>query len=114
MLTQHAAWTRYDAENGLMLLALAAEARAVTNKERLDKIQNTLADAYGLTLKLQTEPWRDDAGWETPAMRGKRLQLEGRQKAQDLLEADKTVRQVLDLFETEWLPDSLELLEQQE
>ena len=114
MLTQHAAWTRYDAENGLMLLALAAEARAVTNKERLDKIQNTLADAYGLTLKLQTEPWRDDAGWETPAMRGKRLQLEGRQKAQDLLEADKTARQVLDLFEAEWLPDSLELLEQQE
>ena len=114
MLTQHAAWTRYDAENGLMLLALAAEARAVTNKERLDKIQNTLADAYGLTLKLQTEPWRDDAGWETPAMRGKRLQLEGRQKAQDLLEADKTARQVLDLFEAEWLPDSLMLLEQQE
>ncbi|SUA36121.1 DNA polymerase III subunits gamma and tau [Neisseria zoodegmatis] len=114
MLTQHAAWTGYDAEKGLMLLSLSGEARAVTNKERLDKIQNTLADAYGLQLKLQTEPWRDDAGWETPAMRSKRLQLEGRQKAQDLLEADQTARQILDLFEAEWLPDTLKLAESQE
>ncbi|OSI14849.1 DNA polymerase III subunit gamma/tau [Neisseria dumasiana] len=114
MLTQHAAWTGYDAEKGLMLLSLSGEARAVTNKERLDKIQNTLADAYGLQLKLQTEPWRDDAGWETPAMRSKRLQLEGRQKAQDLLEADQTARQILDLFEAEWLPDTLKLDESQE
>ncbi|WP_107854836.1 DNA polymerase III subunit gamma/tau [Neisseria weaveri] len=112
MLTQHAAWTGYDAEKGLMLLSLSGEARAVTNKERLDKIQNTLADAYGLQLKLQTEPWRDDAGWETPTMRRKRLQLEGRQKAQQLLEADPAARQILELFEAEWLPDTLELFEQ--
>ena len=59
------------------------------------QIKNTLAEAYGLPLKLQTEPWRDDAGWETPTMRRQRLQLEGRQQAQDLLEADETARQVL-------------------
>ena len=68
MLAQHAAWTHYDAGSHLMMLSMTDEARATANKERLDKIKNTLAEAYGLPLKLQTEPWRDDAGWETPTM----------------------------------------------
>ena len=114
MLAQHAAWTNYDAGSHLMMLSMTDEARATANKERLDKIKNTLAEAYGIPLKLQTEPWRDDAGWETPTMRRQRLQLEGRQQAQDLLEADETARQVLKVFEAQWQPDSLELAEQAE
>ncbi|UOO80878.1 DNA polymerase III subunit gamma/tau [Uruburuella testudinis] len=114
MLTRHAAWTAYHADTGLMLLALTAEARATTNKERLDKIQNTLAEAYDLNLKLQTEPWRDDAGWETPDMRYKRLQREGRRHAQTLLEADAAAQDILQLFEAEWLPDTLVLAEQED
>ena len=114
MLAQHAAWTHYDAGSHLMMLSLTDEARATANKERLDKIKNTLAEAYSLPLKLQTEPWRDDAGWETPTMRRQRLQLEGRQQAQDLLESDETARQVLKVFEAQWQPDSLELAEQAE
>lgn len=113
MIAQHAAWTRYE-EDGLIMFALTTEARATTNKERLDKIQDILAQAYGLTLKLQTEPWRDDAGWETPAMRRKRIQLEGRQHAQALLEADPTVQQILQIFGAQWLPETLELVEDQE
>ncbi|OSI14106.1 DNA polymerase III subunit gamma/tau [Neisseria dentiae] len=114
MIAQNAAFTRYDAENGLLVFALTQEARATTNKERLDKIQNTLAEAYGLTLKLQTEAWRDDAGWETPVMRRNRLQIEGRQQAQQLLEADPAARQILQLFEAQWLPETLELKQAQE
>ena len=114
MLAQHAAWTQYDAGSHLMMLSLTDEARATTNKERLDKIRTTLAEAYGLPLKLQTEPWRDDAGWETPNMRRRRIQLEGRRQAQDLLEADETARQVLKVFEAKWQPDSLKLTGQAE
>ena len=114
MLAQHAAWTQYDADSHLMMLSLTDEAHATTNKERLDKIRTTLAEAYGLPLKLQTEPWRDDADWETPTMRRQRLQLEGRQQAQDLLEADETARQVLKVFEAKWQPDSLKLTGQAE
>ena len=110
MLAQHAAWIGYDESRGLMMLSLTEEARKTTNKERLDKIQTSLAEAYGLPLMLQTEPWREDAGWETPAMRHKRLQREGRQQAQDALEADPTARKIVQLFEGQWLPDSLELL----
>ena len=89
MLAQNAAWTSYDAEAGLIMLSLTDEAKATANKERLDKICQTLSEAYHLgNLRLQTEPWQDDKGWETPVMRRKRIQEEGRQQAQDLLEAD--------------------------
>lgn len=114
MLAQHAAWADYDADTHLLILALADEARATTNKERLDKIRDTLADAYGLPLKLQTEPWDDGKGLETPIMRRKRLQLEGRQQAQECLEADNEVQQIMKIFEAQWQQDTLELAENKE
>ena len=110
MLAQNAAWTGYDAEAGLIMLSLTDKAKATANKERLDKICQTLSEAYHLgNLRLQTEPWQDDKGWETPVMRRKRIQEEGRQQAQDLLEADTTAQKILQTFEAQWLPDSLEL-----
>ena len=110
MLAQNVAWTSYDAEAGLIMLSLTDEAKATANKERLDKICQTLSEAYHLgNLRLQTEPWQDDKGWETPVMRRKRIQEEGRQQAQDLLEADTTAQTILQTFEAQWLPDSLEL-----
>ena len=110
MLAQNAAWTSYDAEAGLIMLSLTDEAKATANKERLDKICQTLSEAYHLgNLRMQTEPWQDDKGWETPVMRRKRIQEEGRQQAQDLLEADTTAQKILQTFEAQWLPDSLEL-----
>ena len=69
-----------------------------------------MSEAYHLgNLRLQTEPWQDDKGWETPVMRRKRIQEEGRQQAQDLLEADTTAQKILQTFKAQWLPDSLEL-----
>ena len=110
MLAQNAAWTSYDAEAGLIMLSLTDEAKATANKERLDKICQTLSEAYHLgNLRLQTEPWQDDKGWETPVMRRKRIQEEGQQQAQDLPEADTTAQKILQTFEAQWLPDSLEL-----
>lgn len=114
MVAQHAAWVRYDEAERLLMLSLTDEARATSNKERLDKIRDTLSDAYGIVLKLQTEPWRDDAGWETPLMRRKRLQQEGRRQAQMLLEADAAAQDILRLFDAQWLPDTLELAGQDE
>ena len=110
MLAKNAVWTSYDAEAGLIMLSLTDEAKATANKERLDKICQTLSEAYHLgNLRLQTEPWQDDKGWETPVMRRKRIQEEGRQQAQDLLEVDTTAQKILQTFEAQWLPDSLEL-----
>ncbi|MGT9801110.1 DNA polymerase III subunit gamma/tau C-terminal domain-containing protein [Neisseria meningitidis] len=109
MPAQHSAWTEYHPDTGLMVLAMTAEARATADKKRLDKIRDTLAQAYGLQLTLQTQDWRDEAGRETPAMQDKRVQAEDRQKAQALLEADPAAQKILQAFGAQWQPESLEL-----
>jgi len=109
MPAQHSAWTEYHPDTGLMVLAMTAEAPATADKKRLDKIRDTLAQAYGLQLTLQTQDWRDEAGRETPAMQDKRVQAEDRQKAQALLEADPAAQKILQAFGAQWQPESLEL-----
>lgn len=109
MPAQHSAWTEYHPDTGLMVLAMTAEARATADKKRLDKIRDTLAQAYGLQLTLQTQDWHDEAGRETPAMQDKRVQAEDRQKAQALLEADPAAQKILQAFGAKWQPESLEL-----
>ena len=109
MPAQHSAWTEYHPDTGLMVLAMTAEARATADKKRLDKIRDTLAQAYGLQLTLQTQDWQDEAGRETPAMQDKRVQAEDRQKAQALLEADPVAQKILQAFGAQWQPESLEL-----
>lgn len=109
MPAQHSAWTEYHPDTGLMVLAMTAEARATADKKRLDKIRDTLAQAYGLQLTLQTQDWHDEAGRETPAMQDKRVQSEDRQKAQALLEADPAAQKILQAFGAQWQPESLEL-----
>ena len=109
MPAQHSAWTEYHPDTGLMVLAMTAEARATADKKRLDKIRDTLAEAYGLKLTLQTQDWRDESGRETPAMQDKRVQAEDRQKAQALLEADPAAQKILQAFGAQWQPESLEL-----
>lgn len=109
MPAQHSAWTEYHPDTGLMVLAMTAEARATADKKRLDKIRDTLAQAYGLQLTLQTQDWRDEAGRETPAMQDKRVQAEDRQKTQALLEADPAAQKILQAFGAQWQPESLEL-----
>lgn len=109
MPAQHSAWTEYHPDTGLMVLAMTAEARATADKKRLDKIRDTLAQAYGLQLTLQTQDWRDEAGRETPAMQDKRVQAEDRQKAQALLEADPAAQKILQAFGAQWQPESVEL-----
>lgn len=109
MPAQHSAWTEYHPDTGLMVLAMTAEARATADKKRLDKIRDTLAQAYGLQLTLQTQDWQDEVGRETPAMQDKRVQAEDRQKAQALLEADPAAQKILQVFGAQWQPESLEL-----
>ena len=108
MLVQHAAWQSYDTDKHLLLLALKEEAHATVSKERLNKIQSLLAAAYNIPLQLQTRPWDDALNLETPTMRKQRLQSEGRQQAQDLLNADPVAQQIIQIFGAEWLPETIE------
>ena len=114
MVALHSAWVDYEPEQQLIKLATTKEAKATINKERLDKICQTVSDAYGLALKLQTVPWRDEAGWETPEMRRKRIQLEGQEQAKKLLEQDLAAKQIIELFGAKWRMETLELIANQE
>ena len=109
MLADHMAWTDYDAAQNRLLFALNGNAPATTTKEYFDKIRNALAEAYGLNgLSLQTVPWQEGQGWETPAMRRARLQREGRDEARRRLEADPACRALMGALNAEgWHEDSL-------
>ncbi|MFH6975163.1 DNA polymerase III subunit gamma/tau [Neisseria sp. 23W00296] len=109
MLADHMAWTNYDTAQNRLLFALNGNAPATTTKEYFDKIRNALAEAYGLNgLSLQTVPWQEDKGWETPAMRRARLQREGREEARRRLEADPDCRALMAALNAEgWHENSL-------
>ncbi|EKY07670.1 DNA polymerase III subunit gamma and tau family protein [Neisseria sp. oral taxon 020 str. F0370] len=109
MLADHMAWTNYDTAQNRLLFALNGNAPATTTKEYFDKIRNALAEAYGLNgLSLQTVPWQEDKGWETPAMRRARLQREGREEARRRLEADPDCRALMVALNAEgWHENSL-------
>lgn len=114
MLTNHAAWVDFDTENKVLTLSLTANAaKEAKSKGFFDKIRNALAEAYDMPdLKLQTCAWEENRNWETPAMRKNRLQIEGRQRAQQLLESDPACQKLMNLLDChEWKADTIELAE---
>lgn len=114
MLTNHAAWVDFDAENSVLTLSLTANtAKEAKSKGFFDKIRNALAEAYDMPeLKLHTCAWEESRNWETPAMRKNRLQIEGRQRAQQILESDPACRKLMNLLDChEWKADTIELAE---
>ncbi len=113
MLARNSAWVEYDQAQQKLYLSLNGHASIVERKEYFDKIRSALADAYLLPdLTLQTRDWQDNQGWETPAMRRLRLQQEGRDLAQQSLEADAGFRHIMQALDCrEWKSGSLDLLE---
>lgn len=114
MLTLHTAWVAFDETQSELTVSVSPQAAGtVKNRENLEKICQVLADAYVLpALKLQSLPWQDDVGWETPAMRRSRLQEEGRAKAQQSLEADTACKQLMEALDCrEWRKGTVDLLE---
>ncbi|HFC6395092.1 DNA polymerase III subunit gamma/tau [Neisseria bacilliformis] len=113
MLADNMAWTGYDPAAQSLRFALNGNSRTTTTKEYFDKIRRALAEAYCLdALTVQTEPWQEDQGWETPAMRRRRIQHEGRQEARRRLEADPACRELMAVVQAQsWIEDSLKRAE---
>ena len=109
MPLQHAAYHSFDENQHLLVLALKDEGRATAKKTYLDRVQTLLTDAYQRPIKLQICDWDSSLNLETSDMRRQRLQAENRQQAQQLLESDSTAQNILNTFQAEWLPESLEL-----
>lgn len=113
MLADNMAWTGYDPAAQSLRFALNGNSRTTTTKEYFDKIRRALAEAYRLdALTMQTEPWQEGQGWETPAMRRRRIQHEGRQEARRRLEADPACRELMAAVQAQsWIEDSLKRAE---
>ena len=109
LFSLHTAVAHFDADKGRLQLAITNEGEFTADKERLHKLGAVLSEAYGRTIRVSTQAWRSDEGLETQVMRRERLQQEARRQAQDYLEADAAARDIIDLFDAQWLPESLAL-----
>lgn len=111
MPARHTAFVDFQADAGVLTLAVADAGRATIGREQVRRIEQHLGEAYGHAVRIETCLWQDGCGWETPAMRQERIQAENRVQAQALLEADAAAQDILNLFEARWLPETLELRE---
>ncbi|MDO4694553.1 MAG: DNA polymerase III subunit gamma/tau [Eikenella sp.] len=111
MPARHMAFVGFDAETGLLQLAVAEAGQAVGGREQIQRIEHRLSEAYGRPVRIRLCDWQEGRHEETPAMRQVRIQAENRHRAQEALEADAAAQDILSLFGARWLPDTLELHE---
>ncbi len=114
MPAQHAAFVDFDEADGVLTLAVSTEGQATLDEAQVRRIEKQLTEAYGRPLRIRLNPWQENQGWETPAMRQLRIQAQNREQAQQVLEADEAAQEILSLFEARWLPETLVLHEADE
>ncbi len=90
-------------------LALATTSAPLLNKEREASLREALVRYFGRPLKLQIE--LKDAEGETPAGREARLQAERQAAAEAAIDSDPNVQSILDAFDGQVRPDSVQPIE---
>ena len=108
MLLDHTAWVAY--QDGELHLAIVSEkTKNTTKKEYFDRIASALSEAYQIPVRIQTQPFADGNGWETPAMHRSRIAAENRAQAQALMEQDSTLQAIQKQFGATWDSESIAL-----
>ena len=108
MLLDHTAWVDY--QDGELRLAIVSEkTKNTTKKEYFDRIASALSEAYQIPVRIQTQPFADGNGWETPAMHRARIAAENRAQAQALMEQDPTLQAIQKQFGATWDSESIAL-----
>ena len=108
MLLDHTAWVAY--QDGELRLAIVSEkTKNTTKKEYFDRIASALSEAYQIPVRIQTQPFADGNGWETPAMHRSRIAAENRAQAQALMEQDSTLQAIQKQFGATWDSESIAL-----
>ncbi|MDX1824683.1 MAG: DNA polymerase III subunit gamma/tau, partial [Thiohalomonadales bacterium] len=90
-------------------LALATSSAPLLNKEREAGLREALTVYFGRPLKLHIEI--KDADGETPAEREARLQAERQATAEAAIESDPNVQSILDAFDGQVRPNSVQPIE---
>ena len=108
MLLDHTAWVAY--QDGELRLAIVSEkTKNTTKKEYFDRIASALSEAYQIPVRIQTQPFTDGNGWETPAMHRNRIAAENRAQAQALMEQDPALQAIQKQFGATWDSESIAL-----
>nr|WP_314228291.1 DNA polymerase III subunit gamma/tau [uncultured Kingella sp.] len=108
MLLDHTAWVAY--QDGELRLAIVSEkTKNTTKKEYFDRIASALSEAYQIPVRIQTQPFADGNGWETPAMHRSRIAAENRAQAQALMEQDPALQAIQKQFGATWDSESIAL-----
>ena len=108
MLLDHTAWIAY--QDGELHLAIVSEkTKNTSKKEYFNRIASALSEAYQLPIHIQTQPFAEGNGWETPAMHRSRIAAENRAQAQALMEQDPAVQAIQQHFGATWDSDSIAL-----
>ena len=108
MLLDHTAWVAY--QDGELRLAIVSEkTKNTTKKEYFNRIASALSEAYQIPVHIQTQPFADGNGWETPAMHRSRIVAENRAQAQALMEQDPTLQAIQKQFGATWDSESIAL-----
>lgn len=108
MLLDHTAWVAY--QDGELHLAIVSEkTKNTTKKEYFNRIASALSEAYQIPVHIQTQPFAEGNGWETPAMHRSRIAAENRAQAQALMEQDPAVQAIQQHFGATWDAESIAL-----
>lgn len=108
MLLDHTAWVAY--QDGELHLAIVSEkTKNTTKKEYFNRIASALSEAYQLPIHIQTQPFAEGNGWETPAMHRSRIAAENRAQAQALMEQDPAVQAIQQHFGATWDAENIAL-----
>ena len=108
MLLDHTAWVAY--QDGELHLAIVSEkTKNTSKKEYFNRIAAALGEAYQIPVRIQTQPFAEGNGWETPAMHRSRLAAENRAQAQSLMEQDPALQAIQQHFGATWDSDSIAL-----
>ncbi len=95
--------------NEAIHLALATTSAPLLNKERESSLREALQAYFGRPLKLHIEI-KDTEG-ESPAARDARLQAERQAEAEAAIDNDPNVKSILDAFEGQVQPNSVQPIE---
>ena len=89
------------------VIRLALSEQAVHSGDMLGKMTKVLSDAYQTKWTIHTEALV--SGQQTPNMLHQQDLEEKKEQAVAALEADPVAQELLDLFDGQWLPDTIEL-----
>lgn len=101
------AWV--DLRDEVLYLAVDnKQSQTTLNPTYFNRIADAINRAYGFNLRIQTQDFETDKGWETPAMFRARHKVAQREQARAAMEQDSVVQEMQKIFNAKWMEQTIE------